>query len=69
MTCCEADITYRALAVKAKECVPLETRDWVTVTGKIVLEYHKIYRMKGPVLEMISCEYAKKPEKELATFF
>ncbi|MBQ9736111.1 MAG: GTPase [Clostridia bacterium] len=69
MTCCEADITYRALAVKAKERVPLATRDWVTVTGRIVLEYHKIYRMKGPVLEMISCDYASKPEKEVATFF
>lgn len=69
MTCCEADITYRGLAVKAKERVPLETRDWITVTGTLVLEYHKIYRGKGPVLEMISCDYAKKPEQEVATFF
>ncbi len=69
MTCCEADITYRGLAVKAKERVPLETRDWITVTGKLVLEYNKIYRGKGPVLEMISCDYAKKPDQELATFF
>ncbi len=69
MTCCEADIAYRGLAVKAKERVPLETRDWITVTGKLVLEYNKIYRGKGPVLEMISCDYAKKPEQEVATFF
>lgn len=69
MTCCEADITYRGLAVKAQERVPLETRDWITVTGKLVLEYNKIYRGKGPVLEMISCDYAKKPEQEVATFF
>ena len=69
MTCCEADIAYRGLAVKAKERVPLETRDWVTVTGKLVLEYNKIYRGKGPVLEMVACDYAKKPDQEVATFF
>ena len=68
MTCCEADIAYRGLAVKAKERVPLETRDWVTVTGKLVLEYNKIYRGKGPVLEMVACDYAKKPDQEVATF-
>ena len=69
MTCCEADITYRALAVKAKERIPLATRDWITLTGKVVLEYHKIYGMKGPVLEMVSYEKASRPEKEVATFF
>ena len=69
MTCCEADITYRGLAVKAKERVPLETRDWIKITGKLVLEYNKIYRGKGPVLEMISCDYTEKPEQEVATFF
>ncbi len=69
MTCCEADITYRGLAVKAKERVPLETRDWITVTATIVLEYNKIYRGKGPVLSMIRCDYADKPTQEVATFF
>ena len=69
MTCCEADITYRGLAVVAKESAPLETRDWVTVTGKLELAYHKIYRGKGPVLRMTDCEPAEKPTQEVATFF
>ena len=69
MTCCEADIAYRGLVVKAKERVPLETRAWVTVTAKLVLEYNKIYRGKGPVLEMLSCDFAQKPTQEVATFF
>lgn len=69
MTCCEADITYRGLVVKAKEPAPLSTRDWVTVTGKVVLEYSKIYRGKGPVLQMIDCAPTQKPEQEVATFF
>lgn len=69
MTCCEADITYRGLAVVAKESAPLETRDWVTVTGKLELAYHKIYRGKGPVLKMTDCTPAEKPDPEVATFF
>ena len=69
MTCCEADITYRGLAVVAKEKLALETRDWITVTGKLELAYHKMYRGKGPVLKMIDYVTATKPEPEVATFF
>ena len=69
MTCCEADITYRGLAVKADEPAPVSTGDWVTVTATVVLEYNKIYRGKGPVLHLESCEPAAKPDPEVATFF
>ena len=69
MTCCEADITYRGLVVKAGERVPLSTRDWVSVTAKITLAYSKIYGGDGPVLEMIECAPAEKPNPEVATFF
>ena len=69
MTCCEADITYRGLAAKAKERVPLETRDWIMIKGKLVMEYNKIYRGKGPVLNVKSVEYAEKPIQEVATFY
>ena len=69
MTCCEADITYRGLAVRAAEPAPVSTKDWVTVTGKIVLENNKIYRGRGPVIVMQACSPAQKPEQEVATFF
>lgn len=69
MTCCEADITYRGLAVVASEAAPVETRDWLIVTAKIALEYNKVYRGKGPVLRLIEASPAKKPENEVATFF
>lgn len=69
MTCCEADITYRGLAVIDKEPVPVNTRDWLTVTGKLEMEYNKVYRGKGPVLHLIEASPAKVPEKEVATFF
>ncbi len=69
MVCCEADITYRGLAVKASEPAPVSTRDWLSVTGKIVLEYNKIYRGKGPVLDLQECAPASKPAQEVATFY
>ncbi len=69
MVCCADDITYRGLAVKAKEPAPVSTRDWISVTGKIVLEYNKIYRGKGPVLHLEECSPASKPVQEVATFY
>ena len=69
MVCCADDITYRGLAVKAEESAPVSTRDWVSVTGTLVMEYNKIYRGKGPVLHMLECSPAEKPAQEVATFY
>ena len=69
MVCCADDITYRGLAVKAEEPAPVSTRDWVSVTGTLVMEYNKIYRGKGPVLHMLECSPAEKPAQEVATFY
>lgn len=70
MTCCEADIAYDGFAVKCgKQAKDIKTRDWLTVTGKIMYEYNSVYRSKGPVLVAESLEPAEKPEQEVATFF
>lgn len=69
MVCCADDITYRGLAIKAEEPAPVSTRDWVSVTGTLVMEYNKIYRGKGPVLHMLECSPAEKPAQEVATFY
>ena len=69
MVCCEADITYRGLALKAEKALPLNTRDWARVTARVSVEYNKLYRGKGPVLTLISWEPASKPAEEVATFY
>ncbi len=69
MTCCEADIAYSGMVVKHASTLPLKTRDWVTVTARIDLEYHKIYGQEGPVLKASALDYANPPEQELATFY
>jgi len=69
MTCCEADIAYSGMVVKHASTLPLKMRDWVTVTARIDLEYHKIYGQEGPVLKASALDYADPPEQEIATFY
>lgn len=69
MTCCEADIAYSGMVVKHASSLPLKTRDWVLVTARIDIEYHKIYGQEGPVLKASELDYCEPPEQELATFY
>lgn len=69
MTCCEADIAYRGVVAKGMGSLKLSTRDWVIVEGKLSEEYSKLYRAKGPVLEVKKIQRAEKPLQEVATFY
>ena len=70
MTCCEADIAYDGFAVKTNGLVKnIKTRDWLTVTGKIQIEYNSVYRSEGPVLVAECLERAEKPEEVVATYY
>lgn len=69
MTCCVDDIEYCGMACVLPEQRNLQTRDWITVTGKIQFQKHRVYKGKGPVLlaeKVIVCE---EPEEALATFY
>lgn len=69
MTCCEADIAYSGLVCLHASVLPLKTRDWVKITARIDVEYHKIYGQEGPVLKVSALDYCEPPEQELATFY
>ena len=69
MTCCADDIAYRGVVAKGMGKLKLVTRDWVTVEGRLVEEYSKLYRGVGPVLYVKDIERAEKPEQEVATFY
>ena len=70
MTCCADDIAYSGLVCNFTLPVPLQTRDWVTVTAKIKLEAHKLYGgRRGPVLYAPNYTAAKPPQQEVATFY
>ena len=70
MTCCADDIAYQGLAcVFDGETPNLKTRNWITVTAKIALERHTLYRGNGPVLHAIKTDFAVPPKQEVATFY
>ena len=69
MTCCADDIAYRGVVAKGMGKLKLSTRDWVTVEGRLVEEYSKLYRGVGPVLYVKSIDRAEKPIQEVATFY
>lgn len=68
MTCCADDIQYSGIACKWKDSENLHSYDWVTVTGQLVIERHKVYDGPGPVLKVSTLVPAEPPEKQLATF-
>ena len=69
MTCCADDIAYRGVVAVGMGKLKLKTRDWVVVSGKLNLEYSKLYKAKGPVLHVTDIVPASKPEVEVATFY
>lgn len=70
MTCCEADIAYDGFAVKLNGKIDgVNTRDWITVTAKIIFEYNSVYRSKGPVLVAEKAEFSEPPEQPVATYY
>ncbi len=68
MTCCEADITFMGLPCKFEGCKKLEMRSWVTVTAKVTVKNHPLFRGQGPILTALSVTPAQAPAQEVATF-
>ena len=68
MTCCEADITFMGLPCKYPECRKLEMRSWVTVTAKVQVKSHPLFKGPGPILTAASVVPAEAPLQEVATF-
>ncbi|MBQ7930824.1 MAG: TIGR03943 family protein [Firmicutes bacterium] len=68
MTCCADDIQYSGIACKWRNAESLKTYKWVEVTGRIVIEKHKVYEAPGPVIKVTSVIPASAPEDQVATF-
>lgn len=69
MTCCVEDIQYMAIAADWEKADTLASRDWLTVTGKVVFERSRLYKGKGPVLHVTEASKAEPPAQEVATFY
>ena len=69
MTCCAADTTYCGMVCPGTDKRKVRNREWVTVTAKISVGYHKLYGSDGPLLNVIDIRPADPPEQPVATFF
>ncbi len=68
MTCCVDDIEFMGIPCKYPDAAALKVKNWVTVTAKISVRFHSLYRGIGPILEAISVVPAEAAEQEVATF-
>ena len=69
MTCCADDIAFGGLVAKWQGDDIPESRDWIVITAKIVIEHCPVYEGNGPVLYATDVEFTLPPEQELATFY
>ena len=73
MTCCVQDIQFVGMPCKYDDYKSLEQRSWITITAKINVKYHPIYKGQtpdstGPVLTALSVEPAEKPTQDVVMF-
>lgn len=68
MTCCVDDIEFMGIPCKYENAAALKIKSWVTVTAKITVRFHSLYRGIGPILEAISVVPAEAAAQEVATF-
>lgn len=68
MTCCVDDIEFMGIPCKYDAANELKVKSWVTVTAKISVRFHSLYRGIGPILEAITVVPAEATEQEVATF-
>ena len=73
MTCCVQDIQFVGFPCKYDDYKNLEQRSWITLTAKVNVKYHPIYKGQtagstGPVLTALAIEPAEKPQDDVVTF-
>lgn len=69
MTCCADDVQFTGLVCSWPRAKTLEKGQWVTVTAKATVKWHKAYGKKGPVLTVTAVEPAEAPTEPVATFY
>lgn len=69
MVCCADDIRYSGIACKWQDSETLKSYEWVEITGKIVIENHKIYEAPGPVIVVNELKPAEPLQDSVVTFY
>lgn len=69
MTCCVDDIQFTGLVCVWPDAKTLDKGQWVTVTAKASVKWHKAYGKKGPVLTVTKVDPCDAPEQPVAAFY
>ena len=69
MTCCIDDTKFAGMLCETPEAESLGMDEWIMLTAKINVKYHKVYRRKGPVLTAIEIQKCGEPDEIIATFY
>jgi len=69
MNCCANDVQFAGLVATWPEAKTLAKGEWVTVTAKVAVKWHKAYGKRGPVLQVTHLEHSEPPEEPIATFY
>lgn len=69
MTCCANDIQFTGLAATWPEAETLARGEWVELTAKVGVKWHKAYGKRGPVLNVTHLTHVDAPEDPVATFY
>lgn len=69
MTCCIDDIKFAGFICESEKAEELADGDWIQLTAKIEVKYHKVYKRKGPVFKPESIQKTDTPEQPVATFY
>ena len=73
MTCCVQDIQFVGVPCRYDRYKELKQRDWITLTAKVNLKYHPIYKGQmpdstGPVLTALEVTPAEAPADDVVMF-
>ncbi len=69
MTCCANDIQFTGLICRWADAPSLEKGQWLIVTAKVELKWHRGSGKKGPVLNVLEAEPVAPPAQPVATFY
>lgn len=69
MTCCIDDIKFAGFICESEKTKELSEGDWILITAKIEVKYHKVYKRKGPVFKAEIIEKTDAPQDPVATFY
>ncbi len=69
MTCCIEDTKLAGFLCETPEASTLSDGEWILLTAKINVKFHKIYKRKGPVLVAQTIEKTSAPDEIIAKFY